>query len=77
MAWSWLTSEALSVDEAGAVHDLTVRSFGVLRAVDTPSIEIDIIPGDREPVNGSDAVFAAVAAAGWLAADCAQDWPIG
>ena len=77
MAWSWLTSEALSVDEAGAVHDLTVRSFGVLRAVDTPPIEIDIIPGDREPVNGSDAVFAAVAAAGWLAGDCAQDWPIG
>ncbi len=77
MAWSWLTSEAMLVDAEGLVHDLTVRSFGVLRAVDTPPIEVDIIPGDRAPVNGSDAVFAAVAAAGWLANDCAQDWPIG
>ncbi len=76
MAWSWLTSEAMVVDEQGTVHDLTVRSFGVLRAIDTPPIEIDIIDSDRSPVNGSDAVFAAVAAAGWLANDCAQDWPI-
>ncbi|MGI9598827.1 MAG: hypothetical protein ACR2QK_21865 [Acidimicrobiales bacterium] len=77
MAWSWLTSEAMLVDADGTVHDLTVRSFGVLRAVDTPPIEVEIIAGDRDPVNGSDAVFAAVAAAGWLANDCAQDWPIG
>lgn len=77
MAWSWLTSEAMLVDAEGVVHDLTVRSFGVLRAVDTPPIEVEIIAGDRAPVNGSDAVFAAVAAAGWLANDCAQDWPIG
>ena len=77
MAWSWLTSEAMSVDEAGIVHDLTVRSFGVLRAIDTPPIEVDIVPGDGQPVNGSDAVFAAVAAAGWLAKGCGQDWPVG
>lgn len=76
MAWSWLTSEAMLVDEAGVVHDLTVRSFGVLRALDTPPIEVDIVPGDSTPVNGSDAVFAAVAAAGWLANDCQPDWPI-
>ncbi|MEM7273758.1 MAG: 2Fe-2S iron-sulfur cluster-binding protein [Actinomycetota bacterium] len=76
MAWSWLTSEATQVDADGQVHDLTVRSFGVLRAVDTPPIEVEILPGDGAPVNGSDAVFAAVAAAGWLANDCRPDWPL-
>ena len=77
MAWSWLTSEAMVVDDSGVVHDLTVRSFGVLRAVDMPQVEVEIIGGESEPVNGSDAVFAAVAAAGWLANDCRPDWPIG
>ncbi|MEM9562445.1 MAG: 2Fe-2S iron-sulfur cluster-binding protein [Actinomycetota bacterium] len=77
MAWSWLTSEAILVDDDGTVHDLTVRSFGVLRAVDTPHIEVELLDDDRPPVNGSDAVFAAVAAAGWLANDCRPDWPIG
>jgi CO/xanthine dehydrogenase Mo-binding subunit len=78
MAWSWLTSEALTVDTGGRVRDLTVRSFGVVRAADTPPIEVSI-EGDEasEPVNGSDAVFAAVAAAGWLSAGCRQDWPVG
>ena len=78
MAWSWLTSEALTIDDDGEIHDLTVRSFGVLRAVDTPSITVTIDHDDeREPCNGSDAVFAAVAAAGWVAADGRQDWPVG
>ena len=77
MAWSWLTSEALTVDDDGVVHDLTIRSFGVLRAADTPRIEIEIDLDDNgPPVNGSDAVFAAVAAAGWLSLGCARDWPI-
>lgn len=76
MAWSWLTSEALTVDSDGEVHDLTVRSFGVLRSVDTPPIEIKIDDDDGEPINGSDAVFAAVAAAGWIDRDCGQDWPL-
>ncbi len=78
MAWSWLTSEALTVDADGVAQDLTIRSFGVLRAIDTPPIEVDIdIEDDREPMNGSDAVFVAVAAAGWKAASFHQDWPIG
>ncbi len=78
MAWSWLTSEALTVDADGVAQDLTIRSFGVLRAIDTPPIEVDIdIDDDRDPMNGSDAVFVAVAAAGWKASDFHQDWPIG
>jgi aerobic-type carbon monoxide dehydrogenase small subunit (CoxS/CutS family) len=75
MALGWVTSEALAVDADGEVHDLTIRSFGVLRAVDTPRIEIEIQPDDGEPVNGSDAVFAAVAAATWITQGCPPDWP--
>ena len=75
MALSWVTSEGLSVDERGVPHDLTIRSFGILRAVDTPEIRIEILVDDAEPVNGSDAVFAAVAAAAWAASGFAPDWP--
>jgi aerobic-type carbon monoxide dehydrogenase small subunit (CoxS/CutS family) len=80
MAWSWLTAESMLVDEGGTVHDLTIRSLGVLRAVDTPRIEVAIEldgggSGSGEAVNGSDAVFAAVAAAGWQALGCPRDWP--
>ena len=64
MAYSWMTSEALAVDADGQVHDLTIRSLGVLRAIDTPPITVEIDTMDhRPPCNGSDAVFAAVAAA--------------
>ena len=77
MALSWLTSEGLAVDDEGEVHDLTVRSFGVLRAVDTPTINIEIASNEGPAVNGSDAVFVAVAAAGWLRTGCVQDWPVG
>lgn len=75
MALGWVTSEGLSVDEAGVPHDLTIRSFGVLRAVDTPSITVEVIESDAEPVNGSDAVFAAVATAAWAHAGWAPQWP--
>jgi aerobic-type carbon monoxide dehydrogenase small subunit (CoxS/CutS family) len=75
MALGMVTSEAIAVDETGNVQDLTVRSFGVLRAADTPPIDVTIEPDDGAPVNGSDAVFAAVAAATWIAQDCPPAWP--
>ncbi len=77
MALGWVTSEGLTVDGEGVVHDLTIRSFGVLRAADTPSIVVEIEPDDGPPVNGSDAVFAAVAAAVWLHQGAPPDWPTG
>jgi len=77
MALGWVCNEGLVVDDVGEVHDLTIRSFGVLRAVDTPPIEVTIEPSDDPPVNGSDAVFAAVAGAAWLAQDCPPAWPTG
>jgi aerobic-type carbon monoxide dehydrogenase small subunit (CoxS/CutS family) len=77
MALSWVTSEALTVDADGEVHDLTVRSFGVLRSGDTPPINVTIEADDRPAVNGSDAVFAAVAVAVWRAGGFAVEWPTG
>jgi xanthine dehydrogenase small subunit len=77
MALGWACTEALAVDAAGEVHDLTIRSFGILRAADTPPIDVEVVPGDAPPVNGSDAVFAAVAAATWLAQGRPATWPTG
>jgi xanthine dehydrogenase small subunit len=77
MALGWVCSEGLAVDGAGEVHDLTIRSFGVLRAVDTPPIDVTVEPGAGEPVNASDAVFAAVAAAAWLSQGTPPTWPTG
>jgi hypothetical protein len=75
MALGWVCSEGVAVDDAGVPQDLTMRSFGVLRSIDTPPIEVTIVPSTDAPVNGSDAVFAAVAAATWIAQGLPQDWP--
>jgi hypothetical protein len=75
MGLSWVTSEGLSVDDHGLPRDLTIRSFGVLRAVDTPTITVEIVDGADDPVNGSDAVFAAVAAAAWARTGWSPRWP--
>ena len=40
------TSEGIAVDDEGEPVDLTIRSFGVLRAVDTPPIRVDIESDD-------------------------------
>jgi len=69
MALGWVLTEGLAVDPvSGEVHDLTIRSFGVIRAKDTPPIDVTIVD-DPGPPRGraSDAVFAAVAAAAWNA----------
>ena len=76
MALGLVRSESIAVDpDTGEIHDLTIRSFGVARAVDTPMIEIDVEPDERPAVNGSDAVMAAVAAAVWLADATPTAWP--
>jgi aerobic-type carbon monoxide dehydrogenase small subunit (CoxS/CutS family) len=75
MALGWVRSEGLAVDDDGNPLDLTIRSFGVLRAIDTPPIKVRIEADDGPPVNGSDAVFAAVAAAAWRAAGHPPRWP--
>ncbi len=76
MGYSWVTSEGLSVDSQGEVHDLTIRSFGVLRSSDSPDIEV-VSVGQGEIRPAGDAVFAAVAAATWLHRGCPIDLPTG
>jgi CO/xanthine dehydrogenase Mo-binding subunit len=77
MALGWVCSEGIALDEHGAPTDLTIRSFGILRAKDTPPIEVTVAAGgsDRAPVRVSDAVFAAVAAATWVAQGLPPRWP--
>ncbi|MEX2256406.1 MAG: 2Fe-2S iron-sulfur cluster-binding protein [Acidimicrobiia bacterium] len=73
MAIGWVLSESLAVDaDTGDVLDLTIRSFGILRAMDTPPIEITVIDDPGPPQRASDAVFAAVASATWNAVAAAD-----
>jgi CO/xanthine dehydrogenase Mo-binding subunit len=76
MALGWVRSEGVAIGDDGTPLDLTIRSFGVLRAVDTPPLDIEIEADDGEPVNGSDAVLAAVAAAAWRHTGFAPVWPV-
>jgi xanthine dehydrogenase small subunit len=69
MALGWVTSEGLAVDpKTGEVHDLTIRSFGILRPAEMPAVTVTIVD-DPAPARAraTDAVFAAVAAAAWNA----------
>jgi aerobic-type carbon monoxide dehydrogenase small subunit (CoxS/CutS family) len=85
-ALGWVTSEGVAVASDGTVLDLTIRSFGILRSAQTPAVRVEIVPAGEpppgrpdpapvEPVNGSDAVFAAVAAAVWIARGLPPAWP--
>jgi xanthine dehydrogenase small subunit len=75
-ALGWVRSEGIAVDPDGTVRDLTIRSFGILQARAMPPVTVTIESnGGRPAVNGSDAVFAAVAAARWLADGLVESWP--
>ncbi len=77
MAWSWVTSEALTVDANGEIGDLTIRSIGIARCADTPHIEVTFEHSLRTPVPAGDAVFAAVAAATWISRGVPVALPTG
>ncbi|MHB8219146.1 MAG: (2Fe-2S)-binding protein [Acidimicrobiales bacterium] len=74
-ALGWVWHEGIAVDDEGHVRDLTVRSFGIITARDMPHVDVSVHPSPRWPVNGSDAVFAATAAAAWVAEGLAPRWP--
>ena len=77
MAWSWVTSESLTVEANGEIQDLTIRSFGIARSADTPHIDVTIKPSQQPPVQAGNAVFAAVAAATWLSQGAPPRLPTG
>jgi aerobic-type carbon monoxide dehydrogenase small subunit (CoxS/CutS family) len=75
-ALGWVRSEGIAVDADGAVRDLTVRSFGIVQARAMPDVTVRIVDDPSgAPVNGSDAVFAAVAAARWMGDGLVPAWP--
>ncbi len=74
---SWIRSEGLTVTPDGAIEDLTIRSFGILRAAEMPPVTVVIEADDGPPTPVSDAVFVAAAAAAWLAAGTPTDLPTG
>ena len=76
MALGLVTSEAIAVDEDGAVCDLTVRSFGILGTADMPRVRLAVDGVDGPPVPVGDSVFAATAAAVWLARGAPRRWPL-
>ncbi len=78
-ALGWVRSEGIAVEPGGEIRDLTLRSFGILDARAMPPVTVRIRSGQKggSPVNGSDAVFAAVAAAAWLAEGLPDRWPTG
>jgi hypothetical protein len=66
----------VAVDEAGEVLDLTIRSFGIIPARAMPPVDIVVDKDGTGPaVPASDAVFAAVAAAAWVAGGLGPSWP--
>jgi hypothetical protein len=75
-ALGWVRSEGVAVDEDGAVLDLTIRSFGIMTARDMPPVEVVVEDDPGPPVAAGDTVFAAVAAAAWLAAGLPPCWPV-
>jgi len=75
-ALGWVRSEGVAVGEDGEVLDLTIRSFGIIPARDMPEVEVGIERGRGPAVRASDAVFAAVAAAAWMAGGLAPQWPL-
>jgi len=75
-ALGWVRSEGVAVDESGAVLDLTIRSFGIIAARAMPVVEVEVHDGPGPPVPAGDTVFAAVAAAAWLAAGLGSSWPL-
>jgi aerobic-type carbon monoxide dehydrogenase small subunit (CoxS/CutS family) len=74
MALGWVLTEGLAVDpDTGEIEDLTIRSFGILRAKSTPPIYVVVVDDRGAPrARASDAVFAAVAAATWNAVTDAE-----
>jgi xanthine dehydrogenase small subunit len=75
-ALGWVRSEGVAVDGTGAVLDLTIRSFGIIPARSMPAVEVVVDDDGRPPLPAGDTVFAAVAAAAWLAAGLPSSWPV-
>lgn len=75
-ALGWVRREGIAVDEAGDVLDLTIRSFGILPAREMPHVAVEVVDAGGPACRAGDAVFAATAAAAWLACGLPAAWPV-
>lgn len=73
LGWTW--QEAIGVDQSGLPVDLTIRSFGILNPRQMPEVDVKLHSSEDWPVRAGDAVFAAAAAAAWIAQGLPTDWP--
>lgn len=74
-ALGMVRTEGIAVDADGAVHDLTIRSFGILTASQTPPVVVEVVDSDGPPLAVGVAVLAATMAAAWVAAGRPASWP--
>jgi len=74
-ALGMVLSEGIAVAEDGSVHDLTIRSFGILSPAATPRIDVEVADDDREAVACGVAVMAATMAAAWRQSGLGSKWP--
>ena len=72
---SMVRSEGIAIDDEGIVHDLTIRSFGIIGASAMPHVEVEIVDDGSEPVPCGVAVLAATMAASWVVAGTPPAWP--
>jgi xanthine dehydrogenase small subunit len=75
MGLSLVRSEYLGVSSEGDPVDLTIRSFGILSAKETPEIQVRVLQGRGPALKASDAVFAASLAAAWILDGLGPYWP--
>ena len=62
-ALGWVWSEGIALDDQGVPVDLTIRSFGILSARETPAMDVTLHPGSAlARATASDAVFCGNAA---------------
>ena len=74
-ALGWVTSEALAVDGDGEVHDLTIRSFGIVRPSDMWPVDVVVHHAPRQPTRVGEAAFLALAAAQSRKGGCPPSLP--
>lgn len=75
-ALGMVLSERLTVDSSAVVHSLSLRSLGILRAVDMPTIHIEFAESTGSARALGDAVFSATLAATWWATGLGPTWPV-
>lgn len=69
-------SEGIAVDEGGEIHDLTIRSFGIIGPQAMPPVEVEITETKSVSVPVGVAVMAATMAAAWTQAGQPPSWPL-